>query len=195
MRRLIAIGMMLGLAWSDDARASGLYQFDQRHGTVSFAVDHMGLFTSHGGFRRFTGTLRFDIARPEATQVEVDISAGSVEIASDEALTMLRSAEYFDVVRHADIRFRSTAVQPLSAAHFSLSGQLELRGVTRTQVLDVMLTGRHVDADGNDIADVVATGKLQRSAFGMLADRNFIDDMVQLRILMRVVLGPAPHGG
>jgi len=195
MRRLIAIGMMLGLAWSDDARATGLYQFDQRHGTVSFAVDHMGLFTSRGDFRRFTGTLRFDLDRPEATQVEVDISAGSVEIASDEALTMLRSAEYFDVVHHGDIRFRSTAVQPLSAVHFSLSGELELRGVTRTQVLDVMLTGRHVDAQGNDIADVVATGKLQRSAFGMMADRNFIDDMVQLRILMRVMLGHASHGG
>ena len=73
--------------------------------------------------------------------------------------------------------------------------KLELRGITRMQVLDVTLTDRHVDAEGNDIADVVAIGKLQRSAFGMLADRNFIDDTVQLRILMRVVLGRAPHGG
>jgi polyisoprenoid-binding protein YceI len=194
MRMLLAIAMAVELAvgLAGPARAWSVYDFDQRHGSISFAVDHLGLFTSHGRFQHFAGRLRFDPDRPEATRVDVVIEAGSVAISPDEARTMLRSPDYFDVAHHGDIRFRSTGVTQLGPAHFILAGQLEIRGVTRMQALDVVLAGRHVDKQGNDVADVVATGGLRRSAFGMLADRSFVDDKVMLRILMRVELG---HGG
>jgi polyisoprenoid-binding protein YceI len=49
--------------------------------------------------------------------------------------------------------------------------------------------GRHPDpARKADVAEFVVTGTLQRSAFGMTADRAFISDKVAITIRARIQL-------
>ena len=197
MRQFIAVfGALLALAAARPAGATPLvYDFDQRYGSISFAVDVLGMFTANGDFRRFMGTLDLDPARPEATRIDVTIDANSVAMDSDDAVTMLRSPDYFDPAHYPRIRFQSTRVETAGEGSYRLSGVLSVRDARHDQTLDVSMVGRHTDASGQEIADVVATGALDRSAFGMLADRPLIDDKVRLKILMRVVLRRAGAGG
>jgi polyisoprenoid-binding protein YceI len=70
-------------------------------------------------------------------------------------------------------------------------GLIEIRGVTQPLNLDAKLVGRHRDpARGADVAEFVVTGTLQRSAFGMTADKAFISDKVAITIRARIQLSP-----
>jgi polyisoprenoid-binding protein YceI len=177
------------------ARAQGLYSIDQHYGGIEFTVEHMGLFSSHGMFDRFTGRLIIDPMHPERTRIDVDVEARSVSMPWDQGAAMLRSADFFDVQRYPEISFESTAVKALGPDHYRIVGQLQIRGVTRPQSLDALLVDRHGDAaHGADVADFVVSGQLKRSAFGMVSDRVFISDTVDIRIHARIVLDRATAG-
>jgi polyisoprenoid-binding protein YceI len=177
------------------ARAQGLYHIDQSYGGIEFTVGHLGLFTSHGMFDRFMGRLIIDPLHPEHTRIDVDVEAGSVSMPWNDAAAMLRSQDFFDAERYPDIRFESTAVEPVGPDHYRILGQLRIRGVTQAQSLDALLVDRHLDAvRGSDVADFVVSGTVKRSAFGMVADRIFIGDTIDIRIHARIVLDHAASG-
>jgi len=193
MVALLGVGVGVGLPAA--AQAQGQYSIDQHYGGIEFTVEHLGLFASHGMFDRFMGRLIIDPQHPERTRIDVEVEAGSVSMPGDQAAAMLRSADYFDVQRYPDISFDSTAVEALGPDHYRVVGQLRIRGVTHAEALDALLVDRHTDpARGADVADFVVSGELQRSAFGMVADRVFISDTVAIRIHARIVLDRATAG-
>lgn len=200
----LAIWLLLFAPWVAPwgvAQAQGVYAIDQRFGTIEFTVDHLGMFASHGTFQKFHGELTIDPARPDTTRVTVEVDANSVDMAWKEAVDMLRSSDYFDVAVHPMVRFISTSVTSQGPDRYAVAGMLEMRGVTKPQTLDAYLVGRHPDpANGRDVAEFVVTGKLLRTAFGMVADQPFVSNVIDLRIVARVALAltqaavPRPGG-
>ncbi len=186
-----------GRAW---AQSQGVFAIDQRFGTIEFSVDHLGLFTSHGDFRRFMGSLAIDPARPELTMISVKIDAQSVDLDSAEGLTMVRSPDYFDVTAHPVIAFKSTGVTVVGPDHYRIAGTIEIRGISRPMTLDAMLTGEDKTAAG-PVSEFAVNGTINRGEFGMVADQSFVSEMVQVHIRARIALdhpGPAgsgPHAG
>lgn len=178
---------LLGLGAAGHAGA--LYPIGPRYGAVAFSIDNLGLIRSHGGFRRFDGTLFIDPARPERTRIAVTIAADSVDMAWPPGAALLSSPAYFDTGRYPDIVFRSTAVTPAGADRYTVQGRLEMRGVTRDLTLHATLMARHVDPIlGAEVADIVMQGAVLRSEFGMTADRALISDRVGIDIHVRLQL-------
>lgn len=198
MRRAIVglVALLAATPWlAPSARAQRLYSIDQHYGGIEFIVGHLGLFTSHGMFDRFIGRLIIDPQHPERTRIDVKVEAGSVSMPWNDAASMLRSADFFDALHYPEIRFQSTTVEPLGPDHYRILGQLRIRGVTRPQTFDAVLVDRHADAArGSDVADFVVSGQVKRSTFGMVADRVFISDTVEIRIHARIVLDFAASG-
>ena len=190
-----ALATIIMLETAPIAGATETYAIDQRFGDILFKVSHLGLYSSEGTFRRFTGRLTIDEAEPRNTRINVMIDTDSVAMGWAGAVAMLRSPPYFDVTRYPDARFTSTRVIPERTDHYEIDGDLELRGVTQALVLHAALLDRRPGtAAGETIADFVVTGVLRRSAFGMTADPSFISDRVNLRIHARVRLeAAAPH--
>lgn len=198
MRFMMAAALLaLSLAWpGPPARAADTYAIDQRFGDIQFKVRHLGLFSSEGTFRRFTGQLTIDESHPERTRISVDIETGSVAMAWQAAAEMLRSTPYFDVAQYPDARFTSTRVVPTGGGSYRIDGLLQIRGITQPVMLHAALVGRHAAATpGVEFADFVVTGLLRRSMFGMTANEDFISDRVDLRIDARVKLDAAAHDG
>lgn len=178
------------------ARAGALYAIDRRTGRIEFTVSHLGLFHSHGEFTRFDSKLMIDRQHPERTAISVVIHMASVAMAWQDAAQLLRSAEFFDAARYPDAHFTSTAVVPVSADHYQVKGELEVRGVTQPIMLDADLIDRHLDPKTDtEVGDFVVEGHLRRSAFGMTADRAFISDRVDLRISARIQIVEPPKAG
>ncbi len=187
---VLCLAASLGMGCS--ARAQGIYKIDQRFGSIDFSLDNFGLFTVHGGFQRFAGTLTIDPSRPEQTSIVVKIDAKSVDMDSADGLTMVRSPDYFDVADHPEIDFHSTDVTVTSPDHYRIDGAIEIRGVTKPMILDAVLTGRAPGPSG-PVSEFVVKGAINREAFGMVADQSFVSDTVQVRIRARIVLDhPAP---
>ena len=191
---LLAFITLASVGLSRPAEAQQHYVIDQRYGDIEFTVDHLGLFSSSGAFQRFYGQLSVDFANPPDSGIEVEIDANSMAMPWEEALTMLRSVDYFDVRQYPHIVFHSTAVMPAGTNHYTIRGLLQIRGVTQPETLDATLVDRRPNPSGKtEVADFVVTGKLRRSAFGMTADRIFVSDSVDIRIRARIQLAEAGH--
>jgi polyisoprenoid-binding protein YceI len=176
------------------AQSSGVFSIDQRFGTIDFSVDHLGLFTSHGDFRRFMGRLAIDPAKPELTMIAVKIDAQSVDLDSPQGLSMVRSPDYFDVGAYPVITFHSTGVTVTGPDHYRIAGTIEIRGITRPLTLEAMLTGEEKTPTG-PVSEFAVDGTINRGEFGMVADQSFVSETVQVHIRARIALDhPAPAG-
>jgi polyisoprenoid-binding protein YceI len=184
--------LAVGTLMTEPARAQsqGVYAIDQRFGSIEFSVDHLGLFTSHGDFQRFMASLAIDPARPELTTISVKIDARSVDLDSAEGLSMVRSPDYFDVAAHPEIVFHSNHVAVTSPDHYRIMGMIEIRGVTKPMTLDAVLAG-HEKGPAGPVSDFTVDGTINRGDFGMVADQNFVSEMVQVHIRARIALDHA----
>ena len=189
-RRRLLLGAPGLLLARHAACSEAQYQLDQRFSIIQFSVKNLGLFSSQGSFRRFSATLAIDEARPDRTRIAVNVDANSLDMPWQEAANMLRSTEFFDVQRYPNVRFTSTSVVAAAPNDYRVSGVLELRGVRQPIVLDATLKNR-----STDVADFVVKGSLRRSAFGMVAERLFIADDVNILILARIRITAASHAG
>jgi polyisoprenoid-binding protein YceI len=178
--------LLLALGWVP-ARAESLYTIDPRVGSIEFSVRHLGLFSSHGWFRQFLANLTIDAAHPEWTRIAARIEAGSVDMSWQGGADMLRSAEFFDVRDHPEIRFGSTSVGLVAPDRYAVHGRLEIRGVVQPVELQARVVDRQFDrARGAEVADFVITGRVSRRAFGMVAEPTFVSDAVDLTIRTRI---------
>ncbi|MCS6853737.1 MAG: YceI family protein [Elioraea sp.] len=184
----------LGLAFVPSPRAAASsYRIDERFGSIAFAVSVLGLFSVSGRFLRFSGDLRLDPRRPEATAIDVVVPTAEVDLPLAEQRELIRSPAYFDSAAHPTARFVSQAVSVAAPDRFLIDGLLTLRGVTNPVRLEARLTERRRDPErGIDTADVVAWATVSRSAFGMVADRLLLSDRVRLDIRLRLEV---PDGG
>ncbi|MDI3309226.1 MAG: YceI family protein [Acetobacteraceae bacterium] len=192
--RLLLLVLCLGA--QPPGRAASLYHIDQRHGTIEFSVGILGMFSVQGRFPRFQGDLLLDTEHPERSHVDVAIDTNAIEMPLSEQTDLLRSAAYFDTAHFPQGRFVSGPIQALSPSRYLIHGTLWIRGIAQPQDLDAVIQDRHTDmARRIEVADFVVTGRIRRSAFGMVADRIMVSDTVRITIRIHLEVGLAPDGG
>jgi polyisoprenoid-binding protein YceI len=142
----------------------GTWQVDPAHSSVEFQVKHMGIATVKGFFGEFTGQL--EVTGDDATAYGT-VSVASVNTRDAQRDEHLRSADFFDVENHPGIEFRSTAIEPTDDETLRVQGELTIRGTTRPIELEAELQGADVDPWGNERVALEATGRIDRSDYGM----------------------------
>ena len=146
------------------------WELDPAHTTIEFAVKHMMFTTVRGRFKAFTGTVHVDEQNPDASRVEVDIDASSIDTGVGDRDTHLRSADFLDVENHPRITFRSSRVQ---GAHknegdrFKVAGTLEIRGKAMPVELDVTFEGLGKDPWGKQRTGFSARTEIDRRERGL----------------------------
>ena len=113
-----------------------------------------------GRFTSFSGTVVIDPPHAEATHVDVDIDASSVDTAMAVHDAHLRGEEFFDVERHPTITFRSRGATVLATGRYTVRGELTIRGIAQPVRLDVDLFGRAPDVLGNPRLGLKATAEV-----------------------------------
>jgi polyisoprenoid-binding protein YceI len=159
------------LAVASPALAADTYQFDKSHTTVGFEVRHV--VTSVGGkFQDFSGTIRVDRARPEGSSVEFTIQAASVDTGEPKRDEHLKSPDFFDVAKEPTITFKSTSVKATGKDAYEVTGQLTMRGVTKTIALPVTFLGEGKDPWGNEKAGFELQTTLNRKDYGIVWNKT-----------------------
>ena len=143
---------------------AGTYSIDTAHTNVEFGVRHMMISTVKGRFGDVHGTVLI----PENGQPSVDVTirTTSIDTRSEQRDGHLRSPDFFDVERYPEMRFKSTKVER-TAGGYEVTGDLTIRDVTRPLTFTVTEEGAGVDPWGNQKAAFSATGRLNRSEFGL----------------------------
>ena len=154
-------------AGDDLTPLAGSWQVDPTHSALEFVARYAMFTLVRGRFTSFSGNVVIDPPHVEATQIDVEIDASSVDSAMAVRDAHLLGEEFFDVERHPRISFRSRDVTVLAAGRYTVSGELTIRGVTQPVRLVVELFGRAPDVLGNPRLGLKATAKVQRALWGI----------------------------
>ncbi len=140
---------------------------DSAHSNVKFQVRHMMISNVHGAFEKVSGTIDYNEAEPEKTVVDVKIDAASINTKDEKRDNHLKSPDFFDVEKHAQIEFKSTRVQRIDDNTAKLYGDLTIKDVSKPVVLDVEFLGKAKSPWGIWSAGFIATGKINREDWGL----------------------------
>jgi len=146
---------------------SSTWTLDPAHTLVEFAAKHLMITTVKGRFTGVSGTIHIDETDPTASSVEAVIDAASIDTRTDQRDAHLKSADFLEVARYPEITFRSTRVERAGDAHYRVTGDLTIHGVTKPVVLDVHDEGRTKDPWGGERAGFSATTRIDRRDFGL----------------------------
>lgn len=143
------------------------WRVDPSHTRAEFAVKHLMITTVRGHFADIDGTVREDTADPTRSSIEVSLKTASVDTGVEQRDTHLRSPDFFDAEQFPSISFRSTRIVPKGDNELQVTGDLTIKGVTKSVVLDVTEEGRGKDPWGGNRAGLSATAKIDRRDFGL----------------------------
>ena len=97
--------------------------------TFAFAVRHSGVFWFRGSLSDVAATLRAD---GDTLALEGSARVDSISVVEPAAMrASVLGPEFFDVERHPEILFRSTAVRLADYGRVEVEGELTIRGITR----------------------------------------------------------------
>lgn len=128
------------------------WQIDSAHSEIQFKARHMMVSWVRGSFEKFSGTIHIDEKNPEATSVEVQIDAASINTRQPDRDAHLRSPDFLDAPNYPYLTFKSKKVKQTSANTAKLVGDLTIRGVTKEVTLDVNYEGQHKSPFGPFLA-------------------------------------------
>jgi polyisoprenoid-binding protein YceI len=137
------------MAVADAGVREGLvtWNVDPTHSHVEFAIRHLMITTVKGLFTDVKGTVKSDGSDPAKGHVSVTIGVTSIDTREPQRDAHLRSADFFDADKFPTITFNSRNI--------------------RDVMLDVTSGGRAKDPWGGERAGFTASGKINRSDFGL----------------------------
>jgi polyisoprenoid-binding protein YceI len=139
---------------------------DPAHSEIQFGVRHMIVHAVTGHFDKFN---IYVVSKGEDfTSAKVLFVGKTESITShhDVLAKNLKSKNFFDAQRHPEISFESSNITKTDDRHFTLSGNLTIRGVTKPLALDLTSDGPVRGPGGIHIA-FTAKGKINRKDFGI----------------------------
>jgi len=162
--------------------AQSTWKSDGAHSKVGFAITHLMISEVEGHFSDFditaTATDTFDEA-----EFSVDIKTASIDTDNDRRNNHLRSADFFDVEKFPSITFKSSSFEKTGEKTFELTGDLTMRGVTKTVSLEGKVNGIITDQRSQKLkAGLKLTGTINRLEFGVGGDMASLGDDVEMTI-------------
>src|ERR1700738_1696843 len=142
------------------------WKLDPTHTLVEFSAKHLMITTVKGRIGDVTGTIYTDEKDPRKSTVEATLKAASIDTRTDQRDQHLRSADFLDAEHFPTITFKSTKIHG-TQKHFTLTGDLTIRGTTRPVTLDVTYEGTGKDPWGGERMGFSAKGKIDRREFGL----------------------------
>ena len=147
------------------AVSTGTWTIDPSHTEIGFSVRHL-VSKVRGKFEAFEGTIvtHDDLA---ASTVDVTVDLNSINTGSADRDNHLRSADFFEVETHPKMTFVSTGVIQKSDTDFVVTGDLTIKGVTKSVELATEFLGEGGDPWGGTRVGIEATAEISRKEFGI----------------------------
>lgn len=176
------------------AYVAGTWKLDPTHSAVTFSVKHLMISKVRGSFETFDVTI-VTAENPADSTIEASIDVASVNTNQKDRDAHLRTSDFFLVDEHPTMTFVSTSID-FDGDDFTATGDLTLRGVTKSVVLKGEFGGIITDGYGQTKAGATATTKINRHDFGVSwnnaleAGGMTLGDDVTINLELQVVLQP-----
>lgn len=167
MKRLIGLFVAVALMVPFYAQAA-TYTLDPAHTSIGFKVKHLMISNVKGVFEKFKGTLVLDEKDITKSKLSATIDIASINTNIAKRDDHLRSADFFDAAKYPTMTFESTKIENAGADKLKVTGNLTIRGVTKSVVLNVEGLNQEIKTpQGGLKRGASATGSINRQDFGV----------------------------
>lgn len=147
--------------------ATGSYAIDPVHSRIGFVARHAMITKVRGSFNAFSGAGWFEADDPSRSHLELMIEATSVDTRNGDRDDHLRSADFLDVAQFPTIAFVSTGVVRLDETIYRVTGDLSIKGATKSIAIDFEVNGTSVDPYGDERLGFEGTAVINRKDWGV----------------------------
>ncbi len=163
---IIRLSIVSVLLSSSFALASN-YKIDAGHSQIGFSVKHLVVESVPGSFNKFEGTGVYDEKTKKISNIKITITTDSIFTNEPDRDKHLKSADFFDTAKFPDLKFESTGSTDAKTGA-EIKGKITIKGVTKDLTLKITDWGGTVtDPWGNEKVGFQATGKIDRTLFGL----------------------------
>ena len=146
---------------------TGTWTLDATHTRLGFVTRHAMITKVRGSFNDFTGTVTVPAEGIQSATAEITINASSIDTRNADRDGHLKSNDFFDMENYPQITFTSTSIAPNGDGGGDVTGDLTIKGTTRSITIPFDYEGTATDPFGNQRAGFEGTTTLQRSDFGL----------------------------
>jgi polyisoprenoid-binding protein YceI len=143
------------------------WSIDPSHSEIQFKVKHLVISTVTGSFGTFDATLESDNEDFEGADIKFSADINSISTGNEDRDNHLKSDDFFNAAEHPKLTFESKSFEKTGDGTYKLTGDLTIRGNTKTVELEAEYGGTVVDPYGNTKAGFDVTGKINRKEFGL----------------------------
>ena len=120
-----------------------------------------------GSFNDFTGTVTVPESGISGAEAKVTINASSIDTRNADRDGHLKSNDFFDMETYPEITFNSTKIAPNGDGGVDVTGDLTIKGTTKSVTVPFTYEGTATDPFGNQRAGFEGSTVIQRSDFGL----------------------------
>ncbi len=172
MRSILVKASVVALMAYGPLAGATSYKLDESHTSVGFKVKHLVVASVKGSFNKFDGAFEFDEAKGELSKVEVNIDTASIDTNDAKRDDHLKSPDFFDASKNKKITFKGNKVEYKDKKPVKITGDLQMKGVTKPITLDVEYNGAAKDPWGNEKVGFSLKGKLNRKDWNITWNKN-----------------------
>ena len=164
---------------------------DPTHSEVAFKVKHLVISTVTGYFRKFEGHVESSTEDFTNASVSFQLEVDSIDTNQSDRDGHLKSADFFDAGNFPKISFVGKLAR--QGGNYQLLGDLTMKGITQSVILEVSYGGTVADPYGQTKAGFELEGKLNRKDFGLTwsavteAGSVVVSDQVRLQLSIQLV--------
>ena len=104
---------------------------DRSHCQINFVGDSL-LVSAHGYFEKWDGDFQIDRQDLANSTIRLTIDAASLNTRVERRDNHLRGPDFFDSAKYPQVTFVSTKIAKVGDSNYTLTGDSDLRGVTRS---------------------------------------------------------------
>lgn len=177
--RRIFMLLALTLIFSFQHISAQTWKVDQAHSSILFSAKHNGISFVHGRFDQFEATVEGGtVADFSGAKVSFKAMVQSINTNVAPRDNHLRSADFFDVENHPSITFESTSFKKTGENEYEVTGNLTMRGNTRSISLIATHIGSTKGRNGNDVVGFQLKGEVNRNDFGVTGASGSVAPMI-----------------
>ncbi len=140
---------------------------DLAHSSLEFMVKHMMVSKVRGNFDQFEATVIADPTDLSDAEIDFSVDIDSINTRNADRDAHLKSADLFEKDTHPKMTFKSTKIVKTDDDEYDLTGDLTIKGVTKSVTFKTTFEGEGKNPWGQDVVGFSATTKIKRSDFGL----------------------------
>jgi polyisoprenoid-binding protein YceI len=146
---------------------TGAYVIDGTHSRIGFVARHAMVTKVRGAFNEFDGKISIDGDKPENTTAEVTLKVASIDTRNAQRDGHLATNDFLDAETYPEIKFVSTSAKQVDDDNFEITGDLTIKGITKSVTIPFAFEGVAVDPYGQTRVGFDGSHTINRKDYGV----------------------------